>query len=493
MNKIYNLLKEYGESNPEKFNEDLIHLKENDDVLSYINSIFKTLEVIKGVEFLESSIETDESKFPDYIRNGKHYVNIMDTRLILINFKFRLTDSEGNSEIVERYLFYPKLIDKTYFVLNGSKHFPIYQIIDSATYNNRSSLTLKTLLMGGVTIIQMPNDVTFKTINDEKLIGKLKIINLFKNKINYLLYYLADRGLFNTLKYFISENYDDYIQIVDEEDYNPKVDTDLNDVCYIYKIHKTGTYVLIEKEYQNKNVSFCINLLSILNGMSLTEIKLAELNNYEHWKIMLGRIFSINRNNYLNKANDILISFKRILDTNTKKFLRLKEENKEDIFALIRWMTREYNRLILRDNMDLKYKRIRIHEYLYYDLLIKMSNKTYSLLNKNDVKLDHMMQLFSTLSPMFIIKKINKNELLRYFNNVNAIELFNPSLKWTFRGYQGLGGSNKDVNEEYRSVHNSYIGRIGLISASSGDPGMSGTFTPFFKNYGFYFSDEMLD
>jgi hypothetical protein len=107
--------------------------------------------------------------------------------------------------------------------------------------------------------------------------------------------------------------------------------------------------------------------------------------------------------------------------------------------------------------------------------------------------MDDREKLFSTLGPMFIIKKIGNNELLRYMGVVNAIELFNPSLKWSVRGYQGLGEGSKEVTMEYQGLHPSYPGRIGLTSSSAGDPGMSGTFTPFMKNYGFYFSDEMLD
>ena len=43
------------------------------------------------------------------------------------------------------------------------------------------------------------------------------------------------------------------------------------------------------------------------------------------WILELGKIFSRNKNNYETKANDILISFKRILDNSTKNTLRLKK------------------------------------------------------------------------------------------------------------------------------------------------------------------------
>lgn len=483
---MYNLLQNYSQSNPEKFNEDLIYLKEHDTVLTHINSIFKALEVINGVEFLGSTINEDESSFPDYIKNDKHQVNIAESRHVLVDFKFRIFDNKtGEEEIIEKSLFFPKLIDKTYFILNGSKFFPIYQIIDSATYNNNGSLTLKTLLMG-VTI--RTRDIEFYDMDDNKYSGVVKVIDLFKNKLNYLLYFFVDRGYKNTMEYFLGkENLDKMHLILEDSDEHKN----LKNENYVMFNLKNETILAIEKNLFDRYFKFFTNVIDILSDTELFQIT-----DKDYWKLEMGKIFSRNKNNYESKANDILISFKRILDNSTKSTLRLKDENKEDIFAIVRWMVRNYDTLIYQDNMDLAYKRIRINEYLCYDLLIKMSNATYRLLNKSEITMKDRQTLFSTLTPMYILKKIGSNELLRYFGGVNAIELFNPSLKFSQRGFQGLGEGSRDVNKSYRGLHYSYPGRIGLTSSSAGDPGMSGTFTPFSKIYidnGFYFSDTMLD
>lgn len=73
------------------------------------------------------------------------------------------------------------------------------------------------------------------------------------------------------------------------------------------------------------------------------------------------------------------------------------------------------------------------------------------------------------------------------------MDLFTSALKWTQSGPQSISEKGRTVNIQYRGLHPSYIGRIGLISASSGDPGLSGTFSPFMKNNGYYFEefDEM--
>jgi hypothetical protein len=484
------LLKEYEAENPEQFNEELIYLKDQDSVLDHVKNIYQALEdVIKGLTFLECSLNKDESSFPKWTKKGedKNYVNIEYSRLQMINLKFKIEDPKGEEpdEIIERYLYFPKLIDHTYFILNGNKFFPIYQIIDSATYNNKGSLTLKTLLM--LITIRRSSD-TFKDIFGEEYEERIKVIDLFSNKLNYLLYFFVDRGFDKTIEYFVGENWEEDVLLADKEE------IDLDATSEDYKIfqladNKEGsTILLLSKELFEKDKSFCLNLVDILIGKNEFQIV-----DNRFWKIELGRVFSRNKNSYESKADDILTSYKRILDNSTKNTLRLRESNKNDIFALTRWMTKNFDELVIRDNMDLKYKRIRVNEYLYYELLIKTSTATYRILNKNNVEMKDLRQLFSTLSPMFIVKKMGSNQLLRYMGGVNAIELFNPMLKVSFRGHQGLGEGNKNVNNIYRGLHPSYIGRLGLTSSSAGDPGMTATFVPFMQNNGFYFTDDQLD
>ena len=41
--------------------------------------------------------------------------------------------------------------------------------------------------------------------------------------------------------------------------------------------------------------------------------------------------------------------------------------------------------------------------------------------------------------------------------------------------------SSNNVNVRYRGLHPSYLGKIGLTSTSAGDPGVSGSLTPFLE------------
>ena len=54
-------------------------------------------------------------------------------------------------------------------------------------------------------------------------------------------------------------------------------------------------------------------------------------------------------------------------------------------------------------------------------------------------------------------------------------------------------GSSKDINNAYRGLHPSYIGRLSLTASSAGDPGITGTIVPFCETEDFYFSKENID
>lgn len=485
---MFSLMKGYSEANPEKFNEEFIYLKKHDDVLNHINNILKSLEIINGVEFLESELITDESKIPDNItKENTLLYNIEESRLNLIRFKFKLTAMDKNgkmaSEEIERFMFFPKLIDNFYFVINGNRFSPIYQILDSDTYRKGSTndVTLKTLLMG-ITICE--KNVLYKDIHNTEYDMNILYLNIFSYKINYLLYYLASFNWEETLKFFEVEK---YIKVLSQEDYKEFTE---KDKYVTFEFNSNGDKLLFKNCLFKIRSRFCLNFVDLFKVHKITA---ESYNIIDTWITLLGKYFSKNKNSYESKAKDILISFKRILDDGTRRSLKLKEENKKDVYTVVKWLVNNYDTLKYKDNMDLKNKRIRVYEYLLYPLTIKFSHITYRLLNKSELTLQDLKQLFSTVYPMTIMKSVAKDELLRYNNAVNTVDIFNSNLKFSHRGKQALGEGNKQVQIQYRGHHPSYIGRIGLTAASSSDPGMTGSFTPFLETKGFYFDDELLD
>ena len=162
-------------------------------------------------------------------------------------------------------------------------------------------------------------------------------------------------------------------------------------------------------------------------------------------------------------------------------------KDKKNTLTIIRYILREFETLVNSDNQDLDNKRLRLYEYQTYSLRKYFSDQIYRVLNSSTRSKAVLDRMFSNLSPMFIIKQTVVNELLRYYNATNEINLYASLLKYTFRGPQSL---NKTVSMEQRDLHPSYAGRLSLIAAASGDPGLSGTLTPFVETYNNYFKKQ---
>ena len=74
------------------------------------------------------------------------------------------------------------------FVITGSA-MAAEKIIDSGTYNNSNSVTLKTLLMGlTVRLKEIKSSEPFYDIDDNEYSGYIKIVDLFRSKLKELLY-----------------------------------------------------------------------------------------------------------------------------------------------------------------------------------------------------------------------------------------------------------------------------------------------------------------
>ena len=474
----------FGKENPERFNEDFIYMKRTDNVLDYIDDVCKALEVIDGVKFIGSEMSYDESEIKTRGKKNNKWISLDESRLNLIKLHFEVTGIFGRkrevkTEKVEKVLLYPKLIDDFYFLLDGVTYFPIYQIIDLATYNTATSLRLKTLLMP---MVLREEDTMFEDTEGNEHSDTTYVVDLFKYKLNTLFYYFAEYGYDIGYLFGYSDKDIGLININDEELENKSH-------YKLFEINKKGLHVYVHEDMLEEGTfkkKFSLMYLDMINFNSRMTID--KISNNDYWKKRLGAVFTSNPNSQIEKSEKIILSFKRILDERTKKILRIKKEYKKDTFTIIQWMMRNFDKFMQKDNMDLSNKRIRLHEYLIYPLLTRFSSITYRLLNKTTPTFNQKMQLFSTLGPGYIVKKLKKNELLRYNNCVNGMDIINGGLKFTQSGPQSLSDGNKNVAVRYRGIHGSYVGRIGLTASSNSDPGISGTFTPFIKTDGLYFT-----
>ena len=452
--------------NPEPFNEDFIFLRRNDRVLEYAEDICKALELIDGIQFVSASIETDESAF-----SFKNHLDVEDSRVDLLKLKFVIDTKKEKEEReeIELKLLYPKLIDGFYYILNGNRYFPILQIIDASTYRTgTNAITLKTLLMG---ITVATTDRKFEDINKEEYVSKVMQFDIFKKKINILNYFFAKFGYEGALEYF---GVQDLMGVMPAD----QLDTDNDD--YIFTEVGCGLMVYFAKSilHEHYEMRLAITLIELMNSC---EVNIDRLHNEDFWKRRLGSMFTKNNSNQAEKGAKILVSLERILDNRTKKVLRTKADNKENIYAISRWMCRNFDKMLRRDTANMKLKRVRCAEYNFYPLILKFSKAVYRIQNSKIVTKKALKSIFSNIKYDFLIKGIIKSEMNRYSQAVNGIDLFNSAIRYSMRGPQSLssGKSGSSIAMKHRDLHPSQLGRVGLASGSNSDPGLSGVLTPY--------------
>ena len=478
MDAVYKMMQDENAIR-EPFNDKILKLKKNDNILEYVDIMAKILEDIDGITYLGSRIEPERE-----VVKTRKTKNINESRLLLIKMKFNIEAyddkrKEIRSEDVALDLFFFKLINGNYFMYNGVKYVPVYQVVDKF-YVVKNAVVLKTLLMG----IFIHNQKTVvKSESDNTYEGNIYVAYMFKKKINVVNYYLAKMGFDKTVEYFGLKSGD--VEVVSKkhnENYEELIKG--KELFYIQK----NMYLAVKDGIINDKIKkdFILSLINVFS--SGRNFRYNSINKENYYVKKLGQKFTTNPNN-LGKGQKVLLSFERLLDKQTKNILDIPAENKKDVYSVVKWMIHNYDELIKHDNMDLGKKRLRFYEYMLIPLVTKFSHFSNRVFNgKGVVTFSKLNSLFNSIRPSFLIKSIisgtgnNISDLIRYDNtSFNSMDMFSL-LKITQKGPQSISSrsvSRNDISVRYRALHPSYIHRVSLIHASSTDPGMNLIMTPF--------------
>ena len=460
------LYSQYQAENPERFNEDLIYIRHKEDVDSYFRDLFTTLNSIPGITFLDME-RVGEEKCAEYIQ--KRNISIEESRLDLIEARFKI-EWEGEKKEVKLHLFIPKLVDDFFFLLNGNRYYAILQIADKNWYSVRNGIFLKTLLMPlGV----RHKSMTIEAESGNEYTGKVFVLDFFKTKSNNI---NSFKNFF--VYFFIKYGFDETMRLMGLEDEVCVFDgkgVDTSDEDYEYFAVHENVMVAVLRERMQEDENFRNIIVSLCNALEATK-KISNLENKDFWK----RRILTSPTAKLDKADKSIASLERILDERTKKNLReIPEGEKDSTFDVVRYMVWNYEAIHRMDGLDIYTRRIRLYEYLIFPLLIKWSEIAVRILNSRNVDMKRLETVFSNIGAMFLVKRLITNELLRYSNITNALNLFGVALRYSARGPQSLGAGGGNVLVKYRSVHPSFLGNISLNASSAGDPGMSGSIVPF--------------
>jgi len=458
----------YQKTNPEKFSNSFKSVREEESLEDILRSVAMATTSTGHVEVLDVEVEDDETKIP-------HLHSIEESRLSMAKITLRLkAPDEGSSKIVEKdvtiEVMLPRLVDKYFFYLDGSRYFSILQLVDAGVYPVRAGVVgLKTLLMP---FTMTRHKEIFTNSEDKSIELTSHTIRAFRKEIPITLYYFSILGFKETLKFLAA---DEAIFMVTKDD--------IEDTAHFeYFIFKDLT-VAVKKDFMQQEPWVVGNILSVI---AMTKASKEDVYNIGFWNLQLGRQFTSGNDAALRKAEKVSVSFQRILDGSTRNNLaKIPERDKRNIFTLTRWICSEFDVLNAIDSTEIQNKRIRLWEYVLYPLIKKMSSETYRVINCRQVTIKTLESAFGGIKKNICTKALITSELLRYSTVVNTLDLFGAALCGTQGGPQGL--SSDSVPARLRGINPSYKGNIGFSKASAGDPGITFGFTPFFKTDGLFF------
>ena len=492
-------MRQYNETHREEFNPKLFE-RNNEDIIEAIRQVVESCQrdkyyTLKLLSFkpiydykeIYNTLRNHEEKRKK--KNSKNenlydFINIRDTDIILIKVIWLVrhngverVEEDGVTkevvnpeEVLEVLIAVPRFTRKYYFRLSGNYYTTIFQIVDGSTYNNSTAsqskvdtVTMKTMFMpirifrgNHEKLVDMNTGVRMKSIQYQSII--------FNNTVNVLYYILAAYGLYNGMKFMEI----DCIRVTN----TPILSEDL--YCFDCSNDYSQIYISCPKVCFDND--FVVqSFVSTIRDVVRKDTNINDLFDQRFWLENLGAAF---KNSSIEKGLFVLDSIDGIYDNITKRDLHLPPQDKENIYCILRWMMREFSNLRVKENTDVRTKRIRIADYIAAVYAKKLNTGIHRISDLGTrVTLRKVIQAIYT-NPMFIINNISTmSNLVSYRDLVNDLDSM-TALKYTYKGIQGLGEDGASIQPVYRYVDPSHVGILDMDASSASDPGMSGMICP---------------
>ena len=474
-----------------RFNYELLNRNDFDIVQDLVNVIkscemerFYTIKVNKWYT-IENPIECEkilkqfeaEKRERTKAKNEENpydYLQMKDTvfRILVIEY---YVACKGEELVFPVYIQVPRYVDKYYFKIQGIKYIPMYQIVDSSTYNNATSASKKknvTLRTVFHPLRIYRNEYTnMETVDGTMLKSVHYVARVFEKSVAAFKYTLSKYGLRGTLSMLGI----DTIIFLDHEPQG------LNNH---YIIHKHGTYICVPK-YLYDNDHTIQSLVYTIYRTIQKNTRTQELFDTRFWVASLGSEFS---KSSLEKGEKIQESIEGIYDLDTKDNLRLADDKKADIYNIITWMITNFNPLMLKDNLDVSIKQVIVSKYIAALYAPKIANAIRRLSKMGKKISVKYMKTTLTTQPDYLLRCITKSTLINYSSSVNDLDAM-YALKYSSKPSSTGNGKTPNVLEEQRRVHPSHIGILDMDSSGNSDPGMSGIICPLSSYNNGFFSD----
>jgi hypothetical protein len=503
-------MRHFNEMHREDFNPKLFE-RDNEDIVESIREVvyscqrdkYYTLKVLSfkaiyDYEEIYNTLRDHEEKRRkknSKVENSYDFINIRDTDIILIKVEWLVRHNgierveENNKtyevaypeEVLEVLIAVPRFTRKYYFRIAGNYYTTIFQIVDGSTYNNSTAsqskvdtVTLKTMFMP-IRIFRGFNEkMRPLRLNDKGEIvadKELKVIEyqsiIFNTTVNVIYYILAAFGFYQTSAFL--------------EIYCVNIDTKptIRDDYYCFEHH--GIYISCPKVCFDNDAVVQSYVATLYNGIR-KDTDINKITDQRYWLENLGMAY---KNASIEKGLYVLDSLEGIYDNITREDLHLPMKDKENIFCILRWLIREFSNLRIKENTDVRNKRIRIADYIaavYANKLNKGIHRISDLGSR--VTLKKVIQAIYT-NPSYVVQNVSTklNNLVSYRDLVNDLDSL-VALKYTYKGISGLGEDGASIQPIYRYVDPSHVGILDLDASSASDPGMSGMICPMVQLYG---------
>lgn len=529
------LLADFDRDCKEKFNP-LLFMRSDDEVMDQLQKVIKSCERKHNnyfsIEVLKFRVVDDYDEinrilydYYEYITRNKPkqkkkdnqygFINVNQSavRLLIVTYRVAI-NLENNLSVrpedlasgkakaedtFDVYITIPRVVNKYYFMINGIMRSILYQIVDGSTYNN--NYTNSKIPNISFKIIFMAARVFRYTIDLHDEISDTDVrlynyrANIFNKTVCVCNYFLARYGFMGAMKFLGIQG----VYISDRIPPN-------NNRVYAFK-KAENLYIICDKYLTNNDLvtqAFVSCLyISLISGMNFNMAY-----DEKFWVRILGAMFNrLSAEKCLqmfsgdptvvdtyNKGLSILDSFENIFDESTKEDLRLKESSKHDMYAIVRWILREFYALKKKDNYDVSIKRVRFGQYVAATYIFKVIRGINRVSDQNNrITVEAIKKAIRT-DPMYLINAITKSNLVTYRNMVSDMDSL-VGLKFTLRGISGIGETDSNsIPESIRFIHPSHIGLLDMDTSSDNNPGVTGMISPFVQlDHGYFSSKDEPD
>lgn len=479
-------IRQYNDERREQFNDELF-ARDDYEVIESLKKVILSCQrdayftikvtnftVVEDYAQIISILHAYEQEKIDRNKNNKKmtnpydYINVKDSdiMLLLVDYYVSVNDIEKpDSETFQVIIKIPRIVDKYYYRINGNLFSAIYQIVDGSTYNNTSStsnkqsVTFKTIFMP-TRIYRNAYATTDHNNCDVKYI--VYSSRIFNKNILVIEYLLAKFGLAGMIDFM---GFTEIINITGHYVGDP------DSYCF----NKNEVFIEVPKFLFDNDAALQCTVMSLYRYLP-KDATMDKINDITTWLKSLAVRF--NSKDTVEKGLSVLDSLESIYDINTYETIRLPEQDKANIYCILRWMVREFPALRLKDNTDISTKKVRRPDYMSASYANKVSKGIYRASDNQKKITARDIKRYIFVEPDFLIDKIVKDKLVGFRNSVNDNDAF-TALKYSYKGISGLGEQKgTTIPDSYRHIPVQSLGRLDPDASSATDPGLTGIICP---------------